>query len=227
MVPWEQSRPTPDQPPQILTDLPRSTELGASPQPGEPDSLLLAFEDITRRKAEEQRLAETETALREANRRKDEFLAMLSHELRNPLAPIRTSLFVLANSDNTSKAAVRAREIAERQVARAGLRDGVDFRGERFEVRVGDGFAVDPDPLMEPDQVRRGVEPGAEPGMPQDRGEHRAYGAFAVRARDMDARKRGVRVAHALEHGPDRGQVELHDVGAAAVEGCQHVECSR
>ncbi len=38
---------------------------------------------------------QTETALRDADRRKDEFLAMLAHELRNPLAPIRNALHVL------------------------------------------------------------------------------------------------------------------------------------
>ena len=44
-----------------------------------------AFVDITERK-------EAEEALREADRRKDEFLAMLAHELRNPLAPIRNAV---------------------------------------------------------------------------------------------------------------------------------------
>ena len=38
---------------------------------------------------------EMEEALRDADRRKDEFLAMLAHELRNPLAPIRNSLHIL------------------------------------------------------------------------------------------------------------------------------------
>jgi signal transduction histidine kinase len=37
-----------------------------------------------------------DTALRDADRRKDEFLAMLAHELRNPLAPIRTAAEVIA-----------------------------------------------------------------------------------------------------------------------------------
>ena len=36
-----------------------------------------------------------EEALQEADRRKDEFLAMLAHELRNPLAPIRNALHIL------------------------------------------------------------------------------------------------------------------------------------
>ena len=41
------------------------------------------------------RLSETEEALRQANKRKEVFLAILAHELRNPLAPIRSSLELL------------------------------------------------------------------------------------------------------------------------------------
>jgi signal transduction histidine kinase/ActR/RegA family two-component response regulator len=50
---------------------------------------ILVHQDITARK-------QAEEALREADRRKDEFLAMLAHELRNPLAPIRSGLDLLA-----------------------------------------------------------------------------------------------------------------------------------
>jgi len=51
--------------------------------------------DITAQKAEERRRRETEAALREADRRKDEFLAIMAHELRNPLAPLVSSLDIL------------------------------------------------------------------------------------------------------------------------------------
>jgi len=57
-----------------------------------------------------------EEELRAASRAKDEFLGMLSHELRNPLAPIRSSLYILENSDPESDRARRAREIAGRQL---------------------------------------------------------------------------------------------------------------
>jgi two-component system, chemotaxis family, CheB/CheR fusion protein len=48
---------------------------------------------------------------------RDEFLAILSHELRNPLAPLRNSLHVLDRADPSSEPWRRAREVAERQVA--------------------------------------------------------------------------------------------------------------
>ncbi len=57
--------------------------------------------------------------LADESRRKDEFLAMLSHELRNPLAPIRSAVHLLRMHERGSENAVqqRAREIIERQVA--------------------------------------------------------------------------------------------------------------
>ncbi len=54
-------------------------------------------------------------ALETADRRKDEFLATLAHELRNPLAPIRTSLEILRLNPDPAKV-LKAREILERQV---------------------------------------------------------------------------------------------------------------
>src|SRR3954464_257502 len=65
--------------------------------------------DITERKRAEE-------ALREADRRKDEFLALLAHELRNPLAPIRTGLELIRISGDTPESVRRVRAIMERQV---------------------------------------------------------------------------------------------------------------
>jgi signal transduction histidine kinase/CheY-like chemotaxis protein len=56
-------------------------------------------------------------ALREADRRKDEYLGLLSHELRNPLAPIRSAVFLLERADPASEGARRAREVIARQVS--------------------------------------------------------------------------------------------------------------
>jgi PAS domain S-box-containing protein len=67
------------------------------------------------------RLKQTEEALREADRRKDEFLATLAHELRNPLAPIRQAAHLLG-SENASDAQRRwGREVIARQVRHMAL----------------------------------------------------------------------------------------------------------
>lgn len=55
-------------------------------------------------------------ALRDADRRKDEFLATLAHELRNPLAPIRNSLQILKMPRLDAATVERSREMMERQV---------------------------------------------------------------------------------------------------------------
>jgi PAS domain S-box-containing protein len=61
-------------------------------------------------------LKQAELALREADQRKDEFLAMLAHELRNPLAPIRNAAHVLGRLDLAEPRLRWAQEIIERQV---------------------------------------------------------------------------------------------------------------
>ena len=61
-------------------------------------------------------LEATTAALQEADRRKDEFLAILAHELRNPLAPIRTAVQLLRKRDLAEAQTMRAREVIERQV---------------------------------------------------------------------------------------------------------------
>ena len=57
------------------------------------------------------------SALREADRRKDEFLAILAHELRNPLAPLRNALEAMRLRPHDREAAAWARALMERQVA--------------------------------------------------------------------------------------------------------------
>jgi signal transduction histidine kinase/CheY-like chemotaxis protein len=59
--------------------------------------------------------------LREADRRKDEFLATLAHELRNPLAPIRHAVRLLESSEITQGQRRWAREVISRQVQRMAL----------------------------------------------------------------------------------------------------------
>lgn len=63
-----------------------------------------------------ERMKQTEQALREADRRKDEFLATLAHELRNPLAPIRNAARLLGLSAANEDQRAWARDIITRQV---------------------------------------------------------------------------------------------------------------
>jgi PAS domain S-box-containing protein len=72
--------------------------------------------DISARKQIEQTLREREELLKDSDRRKDEFLAMLAHELRNPLAPIRTGLEMLRIAVDKPDAIERVRIMMERQV---------------------------------------------------------------------------------------------------------------
>jgi signal transduction histidine kinase len=69
--------------------------------------------DLQKEVAERRR---AEEALMEADRRKDEFLATLAHELRNPLAPIRNALEIMRLSNGDPAAITRSREMMERQV---------------------------------------------------------------------------------------------------------------
>lgn len=61
-------------------------------------------------------LAAANEALHEAARRKDEFLATLGHELRNPLAPMRNALEIMRMAGGSPEILNRAREVLERQV---------------------------------------------------------------------------------------------------------------
>lgn len=70
---------------------------------------VITMVDITGLKA-------AEVALKEADRRKDEFLAVLSHELRNPLAPVRNAVGILKLKSPDEPELRWAREIIERQV---------------------------------------------------------------------------------------------------------------
>lgn len=78
------------------------------------DELKLANEENARLLKESRLQAE---ALKAADQRKDEFLAMLAHELRNPMAPIRNAVEILRIAQSSGDAAENAREIISRQVS--------------------------------------------------------------------------------------------------------------
>jgi PAS domain S-box-containing protein len=73
--------------------------------------------DMTERKRLEEQLSQRVDELAQTDRRKDEFLAMLAHELRNPLAPIRNAVHIVQMGGQDRQEAVQqAWEMIERQV---------------------------------------------------------------------------------------------------------------
>lgn len=108
--------------------------------------------DVTERKRAEQATLEAKAQLEEADRRKDEFLAMLGHELRNPLAAIRTATDLLGLATLGDSRIERAHGVLERQsAAMSRLVDGlldvsriargkIELRRETLDMRsvVGD-----------------------------------------------------------------------------------------
>jgi PAS domain S-box-containing protein len=105
-----------------------------------------AASDATRRKEAEEALRRSQTELREADRRKDEFLAMLAHELRNPLAPLRNMLEVMKRTTGDGDLVRQARDTMERQLGQMVrlvddlldvsriTRNRLDLRKERVEL---------------------------------------------------------------------------------------------
>lgn len=77
----------------------------------------LLFSDITARKRSDDTLRQLAADLAESDRRKTEFLATLAHELRNPLAPIRSGLGVLRLAGHQPEVAAKVHAMMERQVA--------------------------------------------------------------------------------------------------------------
>ena len=73
--------------------------------------------DFIQRIRLEQTLRQSQQALQEADRRKNEFIALLAHELRNPLAPIRYALATIARPELTGEQKLRAEAIIGRQVS--------------------------------------------------------------------------------------------------------------
>jgi two-component system CheB/CheR fusion protein len=82
---------------------------------GRPFRMSGAVVDVTESKRLERERSQAEEALKDADRRKDEFLATLAHELRNPLAPIRNCLQILSVTKDGAQADA-ARAMMERQL---------------------------------------------------------------------------------------------------------------
>ena len=83
---------------------------------GDPLRIIGTVADITVNKHREDELRRLAANLSEADRRKTEFLAVLAHELRNPLAPIRHGLQLIRKSDGNPETFEKVREMLDRQV---------------------------------------------------------------------------------------------------------------
>lgn len=77
--------------------------------------------DVTAQKLDQQKLSILNDQLREQDRLKDQFIAVLSHELRNPLAPIRAAAKVVATPQVLPTQLQQAQQIIERQVSHMAL----------------------------------------------------------------------------------------------------------
>ena len=124
--------------------------------------LVCYFRDISAQVAARKALEESREALNEADRRKDEFLATLAHELRTPLSPIRNSLNILRFAGNDRGTAERVHEMMERQVSHMVrlvddlmevsriTRGKIELRKERIELAAIINSAVETSkPLIE------------------------------------------------------------------------------
>jgi PAS domain S-box-containing protein len=96
--------------------------------------------DITEQKQAGEVLRRAVEALQEADRRKDEFLAVLAHELRNPLAPLRNGLQVMRLAAGDAALVASTREMMERQLSHMvrmidDLLDVSRIRSDKMELR--------------------------------------------------------------------------------------------
>jgi PAS domain S-box-containing protein len=125
--------------------------------------------DLTDRKLAEE-------ALQRADRTKDEFLATLAHELRNPLAPIRNSLHIMRMASDKDPTLRRVSEIMERQVDHMVrlvddllevsriTRGQIDLRKERIELAAVVSRAVETSrPLIDAGQHQLAISLSTEP----------------------------------------------------------------
>ncbi len=106
---------------------------------GQRSLILLAIEDISQRKELERALHQRVEELAAADRSKNEFLALLAHELRNPLAPLRNAAHVLEAAGTDGAAVEQARSIMNRQIQNMArlIEDLLDVsRISRGEVRL-------------------------------------------------------------------------------------------
>lgn len=172
-----------------------------------PTDIALIVEVVDRSWAHIERLR-SQVRLREQDRRKDEFLATLAHELRNPLAPLRAGLQILKISKSPD-ADRKAREMMERQLAQM-----VRLIDDLLDVsRVTQGKVVLKKALT---SIRAIVENALETSLPLVEAEHHELAVRLPREPlfvDVDATRLaqvvGNLVNNAAKYTPPGGHIEI------------------
>jgi PAS domain S-box-containing protein len=147
---------------------------------GSVGSVLSVASDVTEREVADAERRTAAEALREADRRKDVFIATLAHELRNPLAPIGNAIEIMRLSSDPQTLA-EAREMVDRQLHQlvhlvddlldvSRISQGkVELRRERIELAAVLRNAVETSrPLIDAGRHDLVIEPGPVPGIAVD-----------------------------------------------------------
>jgi two-component system CheB/CheR fusion protein len=143
------------------------------------DGLAVSYLDISETKRLERELRATVDELAQADRVKDEFLAVLAHELRSPLAPIRTGVSLLGHEPPDPARTAYVRDVIDRQVRHMArllddlldvsriTRGKLDLKHERVELAAVLDSAIETSrPLIESQRHRLTVrlpDPGTKP----------------------------------------------------------------
>jgi len=138
--------------------------------------VVLVFRDFTERRQAERIVRSSQEALQEESRRKDEFLAILSHELRNPLAPVRMAVAVLNKIGPPEPQLQQLRDVIDRQTTQltrllddlldvSRISSGkISLRRERFNIADAVASAVESiRPLMDARKHELVVDAPSEP----------------------------------------------------------------
>jgi signal transduction histidine kinase/ActR/RegA family two-component response regulator len=165
--------------------------------------------DITERRKKEDERARLAKDLQAAHRRQSEFLATLAHELRNPLAPIRSALDLMRIGQPDSQATDRLRGMMERQVSQLAhliddLMDLARINNGKVELR------------LEPQDVGDAIRAAIETSMPHiDRARQQLSTAIPVEALVVQgdrlrlAQVFGNILANAAKYTPAGGQIGI------------------
>lgn len=100
----------------VASAFPDSVNVTFLEQPVNPLSLVSAVQVAMRAASRQREVAELIAERDRAVKLRDEFLAMLAHELRNPLAPMRNALYLLKRNGNQDAYALKSTQILERQL---------------------------------------------------------------------------------------------------------------